>query len=81
MKYYPWNLEDLTKKFLAHEERRYSQKHLQFIGFAFKGILLAVEELHKAGFVHRDLKLDNFMVDSECNYFTIQSVYTSTTSN
>ena len=64
MKYYPWNLEDLLIHYTSSSKRISTEKRFQFITFAFRGILEAVSELHSLGYVHRDLKLDNFMVDT-----------------
>jgi len=51
------------------------------VGFAFRAILTAVEELHSLGYVHRDLKLDNFMVSQKCKIISIQSISYSTISS
>jgi serine/threonine protein kinase len=64
MRYYPWTLEDLTKRFVTFSKRHSAGSNLKFNCFVFKAILEAVAELHAMGYVHRDLKLDNFLVDS-----------------
>lgn len=34
-----------------------------FVVYIFRALLDAVSELHKVGFVHRDLKPDNILID------------------
>lgn len=63
MQYYPTNIEQLLKQFTTNTNRRYTKYHVDFIIYAFKAILMAVGELHQLGYVHRDLKPDNFLVD------------------
>ena len=62
MEYYLWNLADILKHFTTNAQRRYSDEHISFVVYAFKSILEAVQELHSIGYVHRDLKPDNFLV-------------------
>ena len=40
--------------------RRFSERHAKYI---FKKILLGVQALHNAGYCHKDLKLDNILLD------------------
>ena len=44
--------------------RRFSERHAKYI---FKKILLGVQALHNAGYCHKDLKLDNILLDQNFN--------------
>ena len=68
---YPWTLEGVIKKNMENKESRYTKEHLSFVGWAFRAILNSVNQLHQLGYVHRDLKLDNFMVDASCIFWLI----------
>ena len=71
MECYPWSLDQLAKRYVSFSNGRYSDSYLRFVAWAFRGILTAVDEVHSLGYVHRDLKLDNFMVDSSCTFLPI----------
>lgn len=71
MKEYPYNLSDIMKQF-TNTPKRYTQKHFDFVRYAFAAVVNAVEEIHALGYVHRDLKPDNFLGDTECRLYVIQ---------
>ena len=79
MEYYPESLDQLAKKAVSLFKGRQTEAYHSFAAWAFRSIIRSVEEVHKLGYVHRDLKLDNFMVDAQCNPRLIQITYTSTT--
>ena len=66
MEYYPESLEQLAKKAVSRSKGRQTEAYLCFASWAFAAVLRSVEEVHSLGYVHRDLKLDNFMVDGQC---------------
>ena len=71
MKEYPHNLTDLMKQFTT-TSKRYTQQHIDFVRNAFAAVVNAVEEVHCLGYVHRDLKPDNFLGDAQCRLYVIQ---------
>lgn len=80
MELFPWTLQTVSDT-ITNKLKRFDAEHITFVRFAFKAILTALEELHGLGYVHRDLKLDNFMVSQKCKKCFTQSISSSTTSN
>jgi len=53
---------DLLELFCSHYEDRFNEEIAKFYA---ANMVLAVEALHASGFLHRDIKLDNFLVSDE----------------
>jgi serine/threonine protein kinase len=70
MKEYPYNLTDIMRQFTS-TPKRYTKQHFDFVRYAFAAVVAAVDEIHSLGYVHRDLKPDNFLGDAECRLYII----------
>lgn len=65
------DLASYLTNFVANNMLKYSNEHMTWVRSSFRKIVISVDELHKNGYIHRDLKPDNFLIDKRSTILII----------
>ena len=65
------DLASYLTNFVANSMLKCSNEHMAWVRSCFRKIVISVDELHKNGFIHRDLKPDNFLIDKRSTILII----------